>query len=110
MTTVAKDKYVKKYQWFNDAGEHRPNLSRFLEQVDLWDQFVVISDKIHELEAQHFGSRASKLVIETGDDPFYFNKLSVSQRKLALDSMLNGLRTEKTRLQGILRNTYHLEV
>lgn len=90
-----------------------PNLDRFLQTKELWEEYTELSDEITRIERRKQAGYDRLLLASNSE--FNLNKpnrLSNSQRvnDLALEAALTGLHSRKTALAGVLRNTFHLEV
>jgi hypothetical protein len=81
-----------------------PNLDRFLQTKELWEEYTELSDELRELEA--------KVALYTGHrvgDSIPLGKRR-STSEIALQGAVTSLQVRKTELAGVLRNTFHLEV
>lgn len=90
-----------------------PNLDRFLQTKELWEEYTELSDEITRIERQK--DLGYKKLMLASDSAFTLNQptpISKSKRvnNLALEAALTGLQVRKTELAGVLRNTFHLEV
>lgn len=88
-----------------------PNLDRFLQTKELWEEYMELSDELSEMEAR-LRSNTCKLAIYTGhrvSDSIPFGKRR-STSEAALQGAMTSLQVRKTELAGVLRNTFHLEV
>ena len=88
-----------------------PNLDRFLQMKELWEEYAELSDELRELEAT-VRSTSCNLGIYTGhriSDSMPLGKRR-STTEIALQGAITSLQVRKTELAGVLRNTFHLEV
>lgn len=88
-----------------------PNLDRFLQTKELWEEYMELSDELRELEAK-MRSNTCNLGIYTGhriSDSMPLGKRR-STTEIALQGAMTSLQVRKTELVGVLRNTFHLEV
>lgn len=90
-----------------------PNLDRFLQTKELWEEYTELSDEITRIEREKgIGYRKLMLATESVVSLNSPKQLSNSKRinTLALEAVLTGLQVRKTELASVLRNTFHLEV
>jgi hypothetical protein len=88
-----------------------PNLDRFLQTKELWEEYTELSDELRELEAK-VRSNSCNLALYTGHrvgDSIPLGKRR-STSEIALQGAVTSLQVRKTELAGVLRNTFHLEV
>jgi hypothetical protein len=75
-----------------------PNLDRFLQTKELWEEYMELSDELRILEG--------KLRVGTYKLAVFEGKANESYPIARRDT----LQVRNTELAGVLRNTFHLEV
>ena len=87
-----------------------PNLDRFLQLKELWEEYTELSDELRQLEGKLRVGTYKLAVFEGKANESYPIARRDSVNKLALQGAVTTLQVRKTELAGVLRNTFHLEV
>ena len=87
-----------------------PNLDRFLQTKELWEEYTELSDELRQLEGKLRVGTYKLAIYEAEVAHGYPVSRQDSISQLALQGAITSLQVRKTELAGMLRNTFHLEV